>query len=98
MRIKDLKECGKTILSNFIVPLIVPVLIVFIIFLMFSCADNVVWDNGKCSCGGNWVYDRPIGHAYSTYYIYRCDKCSKVHEFWFYRQDLVNENIEIVND
>ena len=39
------------------------------------------WNDGHCSCGGNWVYEQPIGHMYSTYYLYECDSCGKCYEF-----------------
>lgn len=39
------------------------------------------WNNGYCTCGGKWVYDQPIGHQCSTYFLYECDKCGKTHEF-----------------
>ena len=35
------------------------------------------WNDGYCSCGGNWVYDQAVGHEYTTSYIYECDKCGK---------------------
>jgi hypothetical protein len=49
-----------------------------------SCGNyvsNEKWNNGYCSCGGKWVYDQPIGHQYSTYFLYECDKCGKTEEF-----------------
>lgn len=39
------------------------------------------WNNGYCSCGGNWVYQQAVGHRYNTYYLYECDNCGKVYEF-----------------
>ena len=43
--------------------------------------DERVWNNGKCSCGGNWVYDQAVGHYADTDYIYKCDSCGTYHEF-----------------
>lgn len=43
--------------------------------------DNKVWNDGYCSCGGKWAYVQPIGHAYSTVYMYECDTCGQVKEF-----------------
>lgn len=59
---------------------IIPALFLLLI-IMLSIADEKTWNNGFCSCGGRWEYMQPIGHAYSTYYIYKCDKCGKMHEF-----------------
>lgn len=51
---------------------------------LVSCSNTVndsKWNNGYCTCGGKWVYDQPIGHQYSTYFLYECDKCGKTCEF-----------------
>lgn len=61
-----------------------------VIVLVILCAlwfshvrheEEKTWNNGFCSCGGHWEYMQPIGHAYNTDYIYKCDKCGKTHEF-----------------
>ena len=46
-----------------------------------SIHDDYVWNYGYCDCGGQWVYQQAVGHRYSTYYIYECDKCGTIHEF-----------------
>ena len=38
------------------------------------------WNNGYCSCGGKYEYTQAIGHAYTTTYIYQCDKCGNTIE------------------
>ena len=48
---------------------------------IFHTNDDKVWNNGRCSCGGEWVYEQAIGHKYDTDYIYKCDKCGTRYEF-----------------
>lgn len=58
--------------------------IVIVILLFWNIAsifDNIRWNNGYHSCGGKWEYVQPVGHAYTTTYLYECDKCGKTHEF-----------------
>lgn len=55
--------------------------ILLVIFGFLRMAEEKTWNNGFCSCGGRWEYMHLIGHAYSTYHIYKCDKCGKIHEF-----------------
>lgn len=59
---------------------IIPALFLLLIILL-AIADEKTWNNGFCECGGRWEYMQPIGHAYNTYHIYKCDKCGKMHEF-----------------
>lgn len=33
-------------------------------------------------CGGHWVYETAVGHRYSTYFIYNCDKCGETVELY----------------
>lgn len=50
---------------------------------MVKCSreqDKKEWNNGYCECGGHWVYEQAVGHAYSTSYLYKCDKCGKTLE------------------
>lgn len=44
--------------------------------------DEKEWNNGYCECGGHWVYEQAVGHAYRTSYMYRCDECGKTLEVW----------------
>lgn len=44
-------------------------------------AENVAWNNGYHSCGGKWEYVQPVGHAYSTYFLYECSQCGETKEF-----------------
>lgn len=50
------------------------------------------WNNGYCECGGHWVYEQVVGHAYSTSYLYRCDECGKTNELWKYHPVSEAEN------
>ena len=63
---------------------IVGAVVILLCVGLVSCGNAVNdtrWNNGYCSCGGKWVYDQPIGHQYSTYFLYECDKCGKTYEF-----------------
>lgn len=64
-----------------LISLLIFVGIALVIFGFLRKAEEKTWNNGFCSCGGRWEYMQPIGHAYSTYYIFKCDKCGKMHEF-----------------
>ena len=44
--------------------------------------ESTKWNNGYCECGGQWRYEQAVGHAYRTSYIYKCDKCGKIVEFY----------------
>ena len=63
------------------------ILVVIIEILLLCRAINVCsWNNGYCQCGGKWVYQKAVEHAYHTShvtsYIYQCDKCRKAEEFF----------------
>ena len=59
-------------------------LLVILLLLLFICyaVNETKWNNGHCSCGGNWVYQQAVGHRANTTYLYKCDKCGKVYEFY----------------
>ena len=64
-------------------------ILVGIIILGFGalrCIDNNAWNDGYHSCGGKWVYEDAVGHAYNTTYLYKCDKCGEYHEFRKFRK------------
>ncbi len=44
--------------------------------------NDLKWNDGHCSCGGNWNYVQAVGHYSSTTYLYECDKCGKAKEFY----------------
>lgn len=57
--------------------------IVGVVFGIVKCSreqEEKEWNNGYCECGGHWVYEQAVGHAYSTSYLYKCDKCGKTLE------------------
>ena len=61
------------------------VFLVGIIIGAVKCSNNQdreEWNNGYCECGGHWVYEQAVGHAYRTSYLYRCDECGKTLEVW----------------
>ena len=43
--------------------------------------EDKLWNDGYCTCGGQWEYEQGIGHKYSTSFIYVCNKCGKRAEF-----------------
>lgn len=70
--------------THLLANLILFMICVAILVLIKGCItvnDDKVWNNGRCSCGGEWVYEQAIGHKYDTDYIYKCDKCGTRYEF-----------------
>lgn len=66
-------------------PLIIPVamlVIIMAIIFITNAVNSSQWNDGYCSCGGRWRYQEAVGHRYSTTYIYKCDNCGKVKEFY----------------
>ena len=57
------------------------ILILIGLVILSNICNDFHWNNGHCSCGGKWVYEQPIGHQYTTYYLYHCDKCGTTCEF-----------------
>lgn len=53
------------------------------------------WNNGYCECGGHWVYEQAVGHAYGTSYLYKCDECGKTIDIWKYRVAEVKEDADV---
>lgn len=38
--------------------------------------DLKMWNNGYCTCGGQWVYEQAVEHRYGTSFMYHCDNCN----------------------
>lgn len=65
------------------------ILLMIILFIADSKADKKAWNDGFCECGGRWEYVTSTDHVYTTSpgyqinksYIYKCNKCGKMHEF-----------------
>lgn len=66
------------------------ILLIIILFIADSKADKKAWNNGFCECGGRWEYVdilhnvnyvKDYGYQDNRKYIYKCDKCGKMHEF-----------------
>lgn len=77
--------------EDFVVALFSICMVIVILILMvaaINCRDNHEWNNGYHTCGGKWIYDEPVGHAYNTTYLYRCDKCGAFHEFIKFRKEV----------
>jgi hypothetical protein len=64
-----------------VIALLIFIALLFILKFFTATHDYNVWNYGYCECGGKWVYQQAVGHYYSTDYIYKCDKCGKIHEF-----------------
>lgn len=62
--------------------LVVISVLLFILFIVFM-VNATAWNHGRCSCGGKWVYQQAVGHRSDTTYMYKCDKCGKIKEFFF---------------
>lgn len=73
-----MKHWGWGELIGALIPIIVVIIIIFAVYSVNSSQ----WNDGYCSCGGRWRYQEAVGHRYSTNYIYKCDKCGKVKEFY----------------
>ena len=55
--------------------------------------DEAKYNGGICTeCGGHYVYQQSVGHAYSTDYVYICDKCGSMIELETYRAERKEEN------
>ena len=59
---------------------LVGVIILIIMFAIVGTIDDGKWNDGHCTCGGNWKYQQAVGHYATTTYIYECDQCGKVIE------------------
>ena len=82
---KDIKEE----IGVFIIPALF-LLLIIILFIADNKADEKTWNNGLCECGGRWEYLDTSHHISYTKeggyqdckgYIYKCNKCGKMHEF-----------------
>lgn len=48
--------------------------------------DEAKYNGGICTkCGGHYIYEQAVAHAYDTDYIYICDKCGDMIELESYR-------------
>ena len=52
------------------------------ILFILRCINASGWNDGHCSCGGRWVFQNAVGHRYETTFVYQCDKCGKIEEFY----------------
>lgn len=78
-------------IKEHIVEIIVGIAMVLLVIGVIAGAmeENKVWNNGYCTCDGKWQYLEPVRRTYrsddstqtSVTYIYKCDRCGKVHEF-----------------
>lgn len=82
---EDIKER----IGFFIIPALF-LLLIILLAIADNKADEKAWNNGFCECGGRWEYLDTSHHvSYSKEggyhdikgYIYKCNKCGKMHEF-----------------
>lgn len=85
----DFFEDIKERLFNSSIPILF-ILLMIILFIADSKADKKAWNNGFCECGGRWEYVdilhnvnyvKDYGYQDNKKYIYKCNKCGKMHEF-----------------
>ena len=51
------------------------IMLLLILHLLQGCSSEITWNDGKCPCGGHYIYKEAIGHHYTTEYAYVCDTC-----------------------
>lgn len=73
----DNSDISESILARAITLIIIGILL----GIFIQIHENHLWNDGYHSCGGKWEYVQPIGHMYSTSFLYECDKCGATHEF-----------------
>lgn len=86
-----MKEWVKEKLVEIIIAIAIMVIIVGCIGgAIHQHVENAkLWNNGYCECGGKWEYmestQRIRGSKDGIYtytgYIYKCDRCGRMHEF-----------------
>ena len=85
----DFFEDIKERLFNSSIPILF-ILLMIILFIADSKADKKAWNNGFCEYGGRWEYVdilhnvnyvKDYGYQDNKKYIYKCNKCGKMHEF-----------------
>lgn len=72
-------ESDSTGVGTSIAILVIVILLIFGVTVLINTSK---WNNGRCFCGGEWVYDQAIGHNSWTGYLYHCNKCGKVIELY----------------
>lgn len=86
---KDFFEDIKEGIGVFIFPALF-LLLIILLAIADNKADEKAWNNGFCECGGRWEYLDTSHHVSYTKeggyhdikgYIYKCNKCGKMHEF-----------------
>ena len=86
-----MKEILGWVLQSFlIICLIIGILMAGVI--KAEKKNDVDWNGGYHSCGGKWEYIQAVGHQARTNYLYRCDKCGEMKEFYKYRISLSNND------
>ena len=84
MKTNDNAKLVQIVLGG-ILALIIFVIASGICHLSNNHHDDKYWNNGKCECGGNWVYEQAVGHYHSTAYIYKCDSCGTLIELYEFK-------------
>lgn len=76
-----MKDYNEDVIGR-IVACVAMLFVCVLIFIGCEAINDSSWNNGHCSCGGDWVYQQAVGHDGYTTYMYKCDKCGKVNEFF----------------
>lgn len=91
---RDRKEKRMKDFLKAVLDIVVPLLVITILGLSialsikYACAkqDDRKYNGGICTkCGGHYIYEQAVAHAYDTDYIYICDKCGHMIELESYR-------------
>ena len=89
-----MKDSLKAMLELVILFLLTLILLFSIAFIGVKYSqkeDERKYNGGVCECGGNYVYQQAVAHAYDTDYIYICDKCGRMIELETYRAERKEE-------
>jgi len=76
-------------LKGFHIAIVLFALLLIIICILGWKEEKKIWNDGFCECGGRWEYMTTSDHIFKTdsgyqidkRYIYKCNKCGKMHEF-----------------
>ena len=72
-----------------IIIIVIALVVIIVGGIMAGMNDSNTWNNGYCECDGRWQYVESITHTSrnkestttTVTYIYKCDRCGKMHEF-----------------
>ena len=86
-KVKLNNKRGRLYAEDVVLICILALLVIFVSLVIFCYVNDQnnqkqLYNNGiHQDCGGAWVYQEPVGHKYSTTYIFKCNKCGLIKEF-----------------